>query len=555
MLHGLEDPPARYGANVWDIIRRRRWWLLLPGFAGWAISVLALYVLPAQYRSEAVILVSGQSVPDTYVSTNVPSQMTQRLQSMTQKILSGTKLQKVIEDFRLYEGKKASLSPDQLVERMRRDIEILPVPIDDLAQKEDPAIAAKRVLTIAPGNGKPQESLVFRISYRAESARVAQQVADALVSLFIEENLAERQRKSETTTSFLQSQVEEARRQLEKQEVQVQQFKSQHLGELPEQKEANLQILAALQSRLQSANDTRNHAEQQRLYLESLSAQYKSLEAGLSFGDTSSTESPATIDKELQRLQAQLTTLRGQYTDRHPDVVYVQEAIAHAEERKKQIETARSIPLGEASNSPRPTSIAEMQQLSPMLQVESQIKSNIREIEGAQASILDLQKQIAEYQRRLDMIPIRSQQIDGIAREYDQLRANFQSLLVKQNDSQVATNLERQQQGQQFEVLFSADLPPRPNAPDRFDVSLIGLGVGFGLGFLLAIVSELVDDRLYSEKELSGMPPAPVLANIPELLTCAEKCSMSRTLRFEWVGGCAMVGVVAAGSAFTFFHG
>jgi len=558
MLDELEEPVSKADKDYWDIVRRRRWWFLLPCFAGWAIFFLVLCLLPAGYRSEATILISDQSVPDKIVPPNVDTQLPQRLQGMTQQILSRSKLQKIIDDFDLYPRHRASVNPGQVVDRMRKDIEILPVPIDDLAQEEDPITAAKRALTVTPGTGKPPETLVFRLSYTAGKPHLAQQVTDALISLFIEENLAQRQRQSEATTNFLASQVEETRGRLNEQVERLQKFKAHYLGQLPEQKESNMQILSSLQSRLQSANDALNRAQQQKLYLESLSQQYKSLEASLNRGDTSTLESPAAIDKELERLRAQLTTLRGQYTDRHPDVLNTKEEIAQAEKLKKRIEdqisTAKSGP-GPADATPHPSSWAEIQQLSPMIQVESQLKSNSREIETAQASIKELEQEISAYQARLEVTPMREQELQELTFGYDQIKGNYESLLARQNDSQVATNLEKRQGGQQFVVLNPPSLPVKPNAPDRFMLALIGLGVGVALGLIVAVISELTQDQLHTHGELQGLVDAPIVAEVPALLSTTERQAVYRKSRMEWLSATLMVVAMTAGTLFLFVRG
>jgi polysaccharide chain length determinant protein (PEP-CTERM system associated) len=484
---------------------------------------------------------------------------------MTQQILSRTKLEKVIEEFQLYPKERAKLSPDQLVERMRKDIEIHPVPIDDLAEEEDPAQAAKRALTLAPGTGKPPENLVFRLSYAAPKPHVAQQVTNELVSLFIEENLAQRQRESESTTSFLQSQVEESQKHLEAQEARVQQYKSRYVGQLPEQKESNLQILASLQTRLQSVTDGLNRAEQQRLYLESLSQQYNSLQDALSQGDAASAQSPAALDKQLEKLRSQLTNLKGQYTERHPDVKALEQQIAQAEKLKKateeQIQTAKARNSDAKGTGPakdntiHANSLSELQQLSPMLQVESQLKANAREIDNDHAAIAQLDKQIADYQERLNLTPLREAELQTITRDYDQLKANYESLVGKQRDSQVSTNLERRQQGQQFVMLNPPSLPAKPNAPNRFILGLIGLGIGAGIGLVVAVLSELGDDRIYGDNDLKGLVPAPVLGGISKLLTLGERQSLNRRLRLESLTASVMVAAIAVGTAFTFFHG
>lgn len=558
MLDELQEPLSQKQIDHWGIVRRRAWWFFLPCFLAWGVFIAILYtVLPANYRSQATILASGQLISDKYVPSNVQSPLAQRLQSMTQQILSRTKLVKIIDDFHLYPTQK--LSPDQLVDRLRKDIAILPLPIDDLAQEEDPTQAAKRALTVAPGTGKPADTLVFKVSYEAPKPHLAQQVTSELVSLFIEENLAQRQRQSESTTNFLQSQVEESLKNLEAQEARIEQYKSRYIGQLPEQKESNLQILGTLQTRLQSVNDSLNRAEQQRLYLESLSQQYKSLENSLSQGDALSVQSPAALDKQLEKLRTQLTNLKGQYTERHPDVRNLEEQIAEAERLKKQTEedirSAKAPSSETKDNKPHATTFAELQQLSPMLQVEGQLKSNAREIENDRGGIQELEKQIGNYQERLNLTPIREAELQNITRDYDQLKANYESLVSKQRDSQVATNLERRQQGQQFVVLNPPSLPAKPNAPDRFILSLIGLGVGVGLGMVVAVASELADDRIHSDKELKGLVAAPILGGISKILTPSEKQSLNRRLRLESLTATFMITMMAAGTAFTFFHG
>jgi polysaccharide chain length determinant protein (PEP-CTERM system associated) len=566
MLDELQEPLSKNHIDYWGMLRRRGWWFFVPCFLAWGVFVASLYtVVPAKYRSQATILASGQLISDKYVPSNIQSPLPQRLQSMTQQILSRTKLEKVIDDFHLYPKERAKLSPDQLVEKLRKDVEIHPVPIDDLAEEEDPAQAAKRALTLAPGTGKPPDNLVFRLSYAAPKPYVAQQVTNELVSLFIEENLAQRQRQSESTTNFLQSQVEDSQKQLEGQEARIQQYKSRYVGQLPEQKESNLQILASLQTRLQSVSDGLNRAEQQKLYLESLSQQYNSLQAALSQGDAASVQSPAALDKQLEKLRGQLTNLKGQYTERHPDVRALEEQIAEAEKLKKetteQIQKAKTLSSEAKDSGPakdntmHATSLAELQQLSPMLQVESQLKANAGEIDNDRTAMAELQKQIADYQGRLNLTPIREAELENITRDYNQLKANYESLVGKQRDSQVSTNLERRQQGQQFVMLNPPSLPAKPNAPNRFTLSLMGLGVGAGIGLFVAVSSELGDNRIHGDNDLKGLVTAPILGSISKLLTRGERQSLNRRSRLESLTATFMVAVMAIGTAFTFFHG
>src|ERR1700751_104920 len=227
----VDESPVSNWEEYWKIAYVRRWWLLLTPFLMWAIFWTVTWFLPSRYRSVTVILVEQQKVPEQYVISNVAADLQDRLQSMTQQILSRTRLQSIIESFHLYpeERKKAQ----DLVERMREDIKI------DLVK----AAAHQDALT------------AFKIYFSYGDPQTAQRVTNELTTLFIDENLRARQQQSENTTGFLQNQLEEARKDLAAQEQRIRQFKAQYLGELPGQMQSNLQILAGLQSRLATENE------------------------------------------------------------------------------------------------------------------------------------------------------------------------------------------------------------------------------------------------------------------------------------------------------------
>ena len=193
-------------------------------------------------------------MPKDYVTPNVNDDLQERMQSITQQILSRTRLLHIIDQFNLYAGPHSQPSPDQKVEGMRKDIDI------ELVRDARNQITA------------------FNVSYSSRDPRVAQQVTSELTNLFINENLEVRQQQSEDTTKFLESQLETARKTLSDQEEKIREFKGQHVGELPAQVGSNLQILAGLQSQLQTEEDALNTAKQQRVYLETLVNQYRSLQ-------------------------------------------------------------------------------------------------------------------------------------------------------------------------------------------------------------------------------------------------------------------------------------
>src|SRR5271169_5777433 len=253
MVDDLEEqsPESIDIQHYLGVVRRRHMQFLIPLFLGWAIVWGASWVLPPRYLSSTLILVEQPTMPKDYVTPNVNDDLQQRMQSITQQILSRTRLLHIIDDKHLYAESRARLNPDEQVERMRKDIEI------ELVRDPQSRVNA------------------FNVSYTARDPYIAQQVTSQLTDLFISENLEVRQQQSEDTTKFLEGQLEAARRSLSEQEGKIREFKGQHVGELPAQVESNLQILSGMQSQLRTEEDALNAAKQQRVYLQTLVDQYR----------------------------------------------------------------------------------------------------------------------------------------------------------------------------------------------------------------------------------------------------------------------------------------
>jgi succinoglycan biosynthesis transport protein ExoP len=536
MLEELQE--ERTPTLSWDdyikIIRRRRWWLVLPMFLCWGIVWGIGWLLPSVYRSETLILIEQQKVPEQYVVSNVSVDLQERLQSMSQQILSRTRLERIIDRFNLYPKGPGGLSTTDPVEQMRKDIAI------ELVQ--------------APG--RPGDLTAFKISYSATTPQLAQQVASELTSLFIDENLQSQQQLSESTTTFLGTQLNDARTVLEQQEAKVREFKAQNLGQLPSQLQSNVQILSGMQAQLQGLTDAVNRAQQQRLYLQSLLEQYRAAQAATGTGGSADT--PEALDKELERLQVQLANVKALYTDENPDVRHTEEQIAKTKKLKQQMadeiaanEKAQSSGSGKAAE-PVP---AGSHASSSMMQITSQLKANELEIRDYQHQIKDLEAKIGEYQQRLNMTPMREQQLADITRGYEESQANYDSLLKKQMQSQLATNLEKRQQGEQFRIIDPPSLPKKPSSPNHFELSLIALGAGLLLGLGITALAELIDARIRAEKDLKDLVPARVLVGIPHLATPGEEKQRVRRHWMEWAAAFVIVVSMVAGNLVSYFKG
>src|ERR1700694_1569511 len=537
MLDDLQDQAQRSMADYWAIAVRRRWWILLPLFLCWATVWSAGWLLPSTYQSDALILVEQQKVPEQYVVRNVTMGLQDRLQSMTQQILSRTRLQTTIDRFHLYPrrtGLQGLLASGDPVEQMRKDIQI------DLVQPP----------------GHPNELTAFKIRYSTGSPELAQQVNSELTSLFIVENLTSQQQRSENTTAFLQNELTEARAKLEEQEAKVRAFKAQHLGDLPSQLETNVQILSGLQGQLQNTQRALDGAKQQKLYLESLLQQYRSMQAGQTTPDSSTTP-PDTLGKQLQDLHRRLAEARSLYTDNYPDVVALKDEIAKTEKLKKQIEDeiASNKETDEQADDSKSPEGSQPGTPTTMMQIQSQLKANQLEIQNYQAREKTLEAQISMYQARLNLTPATEQQMAEISRGYEESKSNYNSLLQKQMQSQLATSLEKRQQGETFRLIDPASLPDKPSAPNHLLVSLGGLAAGLAIGFGLTALLEIINVRVWHEGDLEGLVPVRVLVGIPHLGTPGEQRRVANMLWMERGAAAAMFILMLAGNVYVFLRG
>jgi polysaccharide biosynthesis transport protein len=532
----LDDKPSRSLDEYWAIIRRRRWYIILPVFVIWALAWVGSWLLPSVYQSEALILVEQQKVPEQYVIPNVTVNLQDRLQSMTQQILSRTRLESVIKHFQLYPTRlSGSLTQaDDPVEQMRKDIAI--------------------ELVEAPG--RAGQLTAFKIRYSADSPRLAQQVNSELTSLFIDENLKSQQQLSESTTAFLQTQLTGARTKLEEQEAKVRAFKANHFGNLPTQVETNVQILSGLQGQLQSTQRALDGANQQRLYLESLQQEYQSAQASSDSGNSDEV-SADTLNGDLLDARKRLQEARLRYTEEHPDVVKLKDRVAKLEKLKDEKDSQSGLD----ADPEKPTSEADSGaatglqhgSTSAMMQVQSQLKANRLEIQNYQQRERKIESDIGMYQARLNLTPVTEQELADISRGYEESKSNYNSLLQKQNQSQLATSLEQRQQGEQFHILDPPSLPPRPSAPNHLVISIAGLIIGLVAGAGLTAFLEMTNIRVRQEKDLEDVIPLKVLVGIPHLGVPGEDGARIRTRRIE-LGAAVVIALLVLVGNFVAFY-
>ena len=517
------------------VARRRHLQFLIPLLLGWLVVWGASWIVSPSYRSGTLILVEQPTMPKNYVTPNVNDDLQNRLQSITQQILSRTRLLHIIDQLNLYADSRGHLTPEEKAERMRKDIEI------ELVR-----------------DAHHDQITAFNVYYSARDPHIAQQATSELTNLFINENLEVRQQQSEGTTKFLEGQLETARKTLSDQEEKIREFKGQHVGELPAQVGSNLQILAGMQSQLQTEEDALNTAKQQRVYLETLVNQYRSLRGSPKI-DGAPVGLPA-LDEELDKLRAQLADLSSHYTDRHPDVRKLKEQIAKTEKMREQIAADLKAKASAAQADPNaaaatPDATDMRDASSPMVQLEGQLQANRVEIANRERGIAELKTKVTDYQARLNQEPVREQQLSDLTRGYEQSKANYDELLKKKNESAMATSMELLQQGERFRIIDPPSFPQKPDFPNRLKFCGIGLGVGLLLGVVVALGFEMMDDHLYSEKEIKDLMPVAIISEIPEILNLSDQQDRKRKMWLGWAMAGLVFATILVGSAFSYLHG
>ena len=516
------------------IVRRRHLQFLIPLFIGWVAVWAVSWVLPPRYQSGTLILVEQPTMPKDYVTPNVTDDLQARMQSITQQILSRTRLLHIIEQYNLYALPHSDRSPDEKVARMRSDIDI------ELVR-----------------DTRSDQITAFNVYYMSRNPHIAQQVTGELTNLFINENLEVRQQQSEDTTKFLETQLAAARESLADQEDKVRVFKAQHVGEMPGQLASNLQILSGLQSQLQNEEDALNAAKQQHVYLQTLADQYRTLQSPSKSADGGSVGLPA-LDQELEKLKAQLADLSSRYTDRHPDVRKLKEQIAETEKQRDQlIADLKAKPADSQSEQSNgmPAEGTDPAQAAMLLQVQSQLRSNQVEITNREHSVAALKAKIDDYQGRLNQEPIREQQLADLTRGYDQSKANYDELLRKKNDSAMATSMELLQQGERFRIIDPPSFPQKPVFPNRLKFCGMGLGLGLALGLVVAGAFEMLDHCIYDEKALKKLLPPAIIAEIPTIVSISDERAQTRRMWIGWATAAVVFGTILVGSAFSYLRG
>jgi succinoglycan biosynthesis transport protein ExoP len=485
MAPAVNDKPITQVLEYVRMLARYKWQVAICSLALTLGFTVVIAKLPNVYEATTTILVDPQQVPEKYVMPVVSSDAYARLNTIKQQVLSRTRLELIINNYKLYADKRASLSLEELVDKMRDDI------------------------TIQVKEGSGPELSSFTITYQGSDPETVAQVANELATSFIHWNVDTRDQQVTGTKEFLSSELQEAKQSLEQQEDKLRQFKMSHLGETPDETGTNLQALAGLRASLQANAETINRLEQEKILLTRLPEQVQTgngtvTPAGVTERDT--------LQMERRQLETSIGHLKEHYSDKYPDVVRAQHRLDEINEKLKTLPP--DAPPQEASDTPDKEESANAVRL----------ELNDKEIKRLTAERNRTQSQIDAYQAKIDAAPLREQQLVELSRNYDISKQHYQTLLDKSFSLGMAADLEQKQKGERFTVLDEAQVPEKPVKPRRKMFIPMSAMFALAISILGVLGKETLSPAIKTEVELKAMLPAGVrvMGLIPRIETAAE---------------------------------
>ena len=522
-----------------------RKWLVLGVFAAVSFATfLFTRTMPDVYMSETTVLVDPQKVPEAYVKSTVTGDVRNRLGTIQQQILSATRLQKIIDSLNLYPEERKKMAREDILLKMRSDIEV----------------------SVVSDFNSGQDVQAFRIKYSGREPRLVAQVTNELAQLFIEENLKVREQQAEGTTDFLTNRLEEARKTLEQQEGKLRDFRMKHIGEMPEQETADLQILGQTQAQLNTVAEALARDDQERQTIQVLMHSQS-----IPVVDVDETEPRAASSQPsagpgatptqllLARHQAELTEKLKHFGEKHPEIRKLRAEIKDDEE-KEAAERKSMAPVAPIETK-APTAVVAQDVSQPATKQDGSaqtakrafpppvaynnpvLQSRLKGIEDNlvknRAEQQRLNKIVASYQTKVEAIPVRQQEIAELTRDYEISRTHYSQLLANQMNAETASELEIRQKGEKFNVLDTAQPAEKPSRPNRVLLNSAGAGAGLTLGIVLALITELLGLSITSADQIFAISGFHVLEVIPQIHTEVDRLTRRKRMVLAAAGGLA----------------
>lgn len=472
--------------DILSVARHQKW--IIVACILLSVVAAATYCLIATklYRSETMILVEDQKIPENYVKGVDEGNLEQRIFVIQKQVRSRAVLTDIVNEFHLYPELLEKEGPESAVSALANGIMV------------------EMVGKGPRGNFVARSSLdAFTVSFLHESPRIAMEVTARVAEKFIEQNLRTREQTAEGTTEFFDEEVLRAKTELERKENEISQFKSLHVGKLPQQIESNLRALDRLQIDLKASTESSQRLSDRLALVENAIRDYqRSGTPNLSLVPGSVEPDP--LFRRLKELREKLVKLQAEFWDTYPDVVLTRDEMQDVQRKLTEVYGPDILKPGEKPVDPY---------LQDLRRQQTETKS---EWELQNKRQLGLQTEKREIERRIEKAPQIEQDLLILERDYDNMKTNYRSLLEKRLNARVAENLEKRQKGAHFRILDPASFPRVPESPNERRIMVFGLLFGCALGAGLALIRELSTPQFRRPEDVEQVLGPQLLAVIPD---------------------------------------
>jgi succinoglycan biosynthesis transport protein ExoP len=544
-----------------SILKRRKKYFIFLALGVLVVAILVAWLLPSIYESSSTILIEEQQIPPEFVKSTVTGFADQRIQSLTQQILSRVKLWEIIQQFNLYPELREKLTREDIIERMRDNITLNTISAE-----------------VADKHGRSQTgvTIAFSIAYRGKNPGMVQKVAGTLASLYLEQNLKTREAQAQSTTQFLEAELKELQGRLKVLGDKITAFKERHEGLLPEQQEFNRQQAARLEMEDKQLDAAIRNAEERQIYLQGQLATVKPDTPRI--GATG--ERVLAPADRLKALELNLVSLRTRFSDNYPDVQKTRREIAALKKmvgqpgglaslRRQQLAQLKAELVekqGKYSDqypavNQLKKEIARLEQeptttrpAQPVIEPENPAYINLTtQIEAAKTDIASLRRQQAAlkeklrvYRQRLEGYPKVEQTYLALTRDYQNASSKHQEVMNKILEARIAEGMEEHQKGERFTLIDPAGYPETPISPKRRLILMAGVILSLGVGFGSVALAEYLDHSVKNSDELAQCTDLPVLGSIIRIHTREDlaRARGKRQLIWAVTGFSLIIGLV-----------
>lgn len=522
-----------------DILRRHKGWIFGPFLFCLVASVVGAYLWPDTYVSEGTIRIEQQQLPSSLVQEVMTQDVLDQIQAMSEQIESRAILTNIMTTYNLYLKERSRQAPEDVLDQMRKDITIEPLGVT------------------TNGHTVP----AFRVSFKYPDRHQAMKVVQDLMSRFIDESSRNLSGRASQLTQFLKDQTENASKELEAIETQLQAYKAQNNGTLPEQQGENYQRLQLLEQDRASLNASISRLQSDKMMAEGSMTIIRQNADELAKIKPEEIQQQQQQVKSQRRLQAEaqveywektVRDLSKRYTESYPDVKTAKQQLDDANQTlAKTIQEESAVKTDPGTGQPKvDLSVVRgnLENNSNLRRLQMQADSDQTQVEQLNKQLKDLDLQATRLQALVNGVPQTEKEYEDLKRERDLKQQQYEDMTNKLSKGLITQNMEDRQEGENLQILDPASDPQTPTYPIRSEVIAVGAGIGLLLGIVIAGAREMKDTSLKNLKDVRAYTQMAILGSIPLL---ENDFVVRRRRRLAWLGwttACLAAAVLMSGS-------